>query len=56
MSINMCKDTARRPEWGLNPFKCFTIYGHGSHLCNVTSIMLTNLNVLVSTSLHSKFG
>ena len=33
-----------------------TIYGHGSHLGNVTSIMLMNFHFLVPKSLHTNFG
>ena len=36
--------------------KCFTIYGQGSHLGHVTCIILMNFQLLVTTSLHSKFG
>ena len=34
----------------------FTIYGHGSHLGHVTSIMLLNFHFHVLKSLHTKFG
>ena len=34
----------------------FTIYGHGSHLGHVTSIISTNSNFHVPKSLHTKFG
>ena len=34
----------------------FTIYGHGSHLGHVTSIMSINFHFLVPESLHIKFG
>ena len=33
----------------------FNIYGHGSHLGHVTSIMSINFNFLVPLSLHTKF-
>ena len=38
--------------------RVFTIYGHGSHLGHVTSIMLINFCFLVTESLHTciKFG
>ena len=36
--------------------KVFTIYGHGSHLGHVTSIMLTNFHFLVPESFHTKFS
>ena len=34
----------------------FTIYGHGSHLGNVTSIMPSDFHCLVPESFHTKFG
>ena len=34
----------------------FTIYGHGGHLGQVTSIMSSDFNFLVSESFHVKFG
>ena len=36
--------------------RVFTIYGHGSHLGHVTSIMLTIFSFLVPESFHTKFG
>ena len=36
--------------------RVFTIYGHGGHLGQVTSIMLINFNFLVPESFHTKFG
>ena len=36
--------------------KFFNIYGHGGHLGHLTSITSLNFNVLVSKSLHTKFG
>ena len=36
--------------------RVFTIYGHGSHLDHVTSIILTNFHFHVPRSLHTKFG
>ena len=36
--------------------RLFTIYGHGSHLGHVTSIMSINFHFLVPESLHIKFG
>ena len=35
--------------------RVFTIYGHGSHLGHVTSIMLINFHFHVPKSLHIKF-
>ena len=37
-------------------FKGFTIYGRGSHLGHVTSIMLIYFHSLVPESFHAKFG
>ena len=37
-------------------WRVFTIYGHGSHLGHVTSIMSINFHFLVLESLHTKFG
>ena len=34
----------------------FTIYGHGGHLGNVTSIMSSDFYFLVPKSFHTKFG
>ena len=34
----------------------FTIYGHGGHLGNMTSIMSSNFYFLVPESFHKKFG
>ena len=36
--------------------RVFTIYGRGSHLGHVTSIMSSNLHFLVLKSFHTKFG
>ena len=36
--------------------RVFTIYGHGSHLGHVTSIMSINFHFLVPESLHIKWG
>ena len=36
--------------------RLFTIYGHGSHLGNVTSIMSSDFYFLVPESFHKKFG
>ena len=33
-----------------------TIYGHGSHLGHVTSIMSSDFHFLVLESFHTKFG
>ena len=35
--------------------KSFTIYGHGGHPGNVTSIMSSNFHFLVPESFHTKF-
>ena len=37
-------------------FKVSNIYGHGGHLCHVTSITLTNFHFLVPESFHTKFS
>ena len=37
-------------------WRVFTIYGHGSHLGHVTSIMSINFHFLVPESLHIRFG
>ena len=36
--------------------RVFTIYGHGSHRCHVTSIMSSDFHFLVPESFHNKFG
>ena len=36
--------------------RVFTIYGRGSHLGHVTSIMSSNFHFLVPESFHIKFG
>ena len=36
--------------------RVFTIYGHGSHLDHVTSIMSSDFHFLVPKSLHTKYG
>ena len=36
--------------------RVFNIYGHGSHLDHVTSIMSINFHYLVPESIHIKFG
>ena len=36
--------------------KSFTIYGHGSHLGHVTSIMASDFYFLVPESFHKKIG
>ena len=42
---------------GVEDFKrVFTIYGHGSHLGHVTSIMSSDFYFLVPESFHKKFG
>ena len=37
-------------------WRVFTIYGHGSHLGHVTSIMSSDFHFLVFESFHTKFG
>ena len=37
-------------------WRVFTIYGHGGHLGNVTTIVSINFHFLVPESLHIKFG
>ena len=37
-------------------WKVFNIYGRGSHLGHVTSIMSSNFDFLVPESFHTKFG
>ena len=37
-------------------YRVFTIYGHGSHLGHVTSIMSSDFHFLVLESFHTKFG
>ena len=36
--------------------RVFTIYGRGSHLGHVTSMMSSDFHFLVSESVHKKFG
>ena len=36
--------------------KVFTIYGHGGHLGQVTSIISSDFDFLVPESFHKKFG
>ena len=36
--------------------RVFTIYGRGSHLGHVTSIMSSDIHFLVPETLHTKFG
>ena len=36
--------------------RVFTIYGHGSHLGHVTSIMSSDFHFLVPESIHTKFN
>ena len=41
---------------GMEDFlRVFTIYGHGGHFGNVTSIMSLNFHFLVPESFHTKF-
>ena len=37
-------------------YRVFTIYGHGGHLGQVTSIMSSDFHFLVPESFHTKFG
>ena len=37
-------------------WRVFTIYGHGGHLCHVTSIILLHFHFHVPKCLHTKFG
>ena len=37
-------------------WRVFTIYGHGGHLGDVTSIMSSDFHFLVLESFHTKFG
>ena len=37
-------------------WRVFTIYGHGSHLGHVTSIMSSDFHFLVLESFHTNFG
>ena len=39
-----------------NFYRVFTIYGHGSHLGHVTSIISSDFHFLVPESFHKKFG
>ena len=41
---------------GEDLLRVFTIYGRGSHLVNVTSIMSLGFNFLVHECFHTKFG
>ena len=36
--------------------RVFTIYGHGSHVDHMTSIMSSDFHFLVPESIHKKFG
>ena len=51
---NFCgnRSTGSREEDFL---KVFTIYGHGSHLGHVTSIVFINFHFLVPKSFNTKF-
>ena len=40
----------------VNFLRVFNIYGHGGHLGQVTSIMSSVFDFLVSESFHTKFG
>ena len=47
----------RPADSGVEDFlRVFTIYGHGSHLDHMTSIMSSNFHFLVPESFHKKFG
>ena len=52
--------TKFRGNWpagsGEDFLRVFTIYGRGSHLCHVTSIMSSDFHCLVPESFHTKFG
>ena len=41
---------------GKDFWRVFNIYGHGSHLGHVTSIMSSDFHFLVLESFHTKFG
>ena len=36
--------------------KVFTIYGHGSHLDHMTSLMSSDFHFLAPESIHKRFG
>ena len=52
--------TKFRGNWpagsGEDFLRVFTIYGRGSHLVHVTSIMSSDFHCLVPESFHTKFG
>ena len=52
--------TKFRGNWpagsGEDFLRVFTIYGRGSHLGHVTSIMSSDFHCLVPESFHTKFG
>ena len=51
------KFCGNRPAGSREDFlRVFTIYGHGGHLGQVTSIMSSVFDFLVSESFHKKFG
>ena len=39
-----------------NFLRVFTIYGHGGHLGNLTSIVSSDFHFLLSESVYTKFG
>ena len=41
---------------GRKILRVFTIYGHGGHLCHVTSIISSDFHFLVPENFHTKFG
>ena len=49
MSVNWSPSSGEDFRWGL-----YHIYGHGSHLGHVTSILLGNFHILVPKSVHIK--
>ena len=44
------------PQFRRRYLKGFTMYGHGGHLGNVTSIISLDFHSLVPESFHTKFG
>ena len=50
------KFCGNRPAGSGDFLRVFTIYGHGSHLGHVTSIMSSDFHFLVLESFHTKFG
>ena len=51
------KFSENRPAGSGEDFqRVFTIFGHGGHLGQVTSIMSSDFHFLVPESFHEKFG